>query len=96
MLLSLYNIFHLIIEPSNVFADISDLDANCGYVKQPGLYALCLLLDTECHVIPAASTVIRPFIEENGVAITFDEETFGSDETKVEFKVTFDFYIPCS
>jgi len=68
-------------------SDLHKLDTNRGYITRPGLYALCLCLDAELHFIPRTSTLIRPFNEENGVAITFAENTFGNDETNVEFKL---------
>jgi len=58
-----------------------------GYIDKPGLYALCLLLDIESHVISQSSEVISPFGIEPGVQVIFDENTFPDDQTIVDFKI---------
>ena len=76
-------------EFNHFLAELKEMEENFGYVTNPGLYALCLLLDTDSHCIGRATTIIRPFGEETGVILKFDENTFDADETAVDLKVSY-------
>ena len=63
-----------------------------GYVRRPGLYVLCHLLDISSHVVSQSQATIRPFGKDTGVKIAFKEKTFVEENVVVDCKVTRNYF----
>ena len=78
---------HLTLSACIMPADHHDMKTSVGYVCNPGLYAACVLLDIHKEVISKSATDVWPFGKEDGVQVSFDENTFLGDKTTVYFQV---------
>ena len=79
-------LFHIV--SFSFIADDREAKKCEGHAKRPGLYAVCLLLDIDSHVVSQSPAVIWLFDKEAGVKISFKKNTFLDDETTLDFRVT--------
>ena len=58
-------------------------------ISNASFFVLCTALDLVTYQVPRSGGSIAPFDSKFGIKVIFEEDTFGDENTIVEFKVCF-------